>query len=52
MLGAFLNAMEEAIFDSSDVHDNQKMQLLSDAKKMEVFKRIAFDVLLQRSEGG
>ena len=45
MLGDFTKAMDEAILGSSDAHQNQMMQLLSDANRLSVFSRIVFDLL-------
>ncbi|MCK5896229.1 MAG: hypothetical protein KAG20_05460, partial [Cocleimonas sp.] len=49
MLGEFDNAVEDAILGSSEAHQHQMMQLLSDPKRMEIFKKIAFDVLQKES---
>lgn len=45
LLGDFPKALVNAVMDSSDAHDNQKMQLLSDPKKLEQFTRLVFDLL-------
>lgn len=45
MLGDFTKAMDEAILGSSDAHQNQMMQLLSDPNRLAVFSRIVFDLL-------
>ena len=45
MLGDFEKALFDAIIDSSEVHQNQKMQLLSDANRSAQFARIIFDLL-------
>ncbi|ADE54195.1 type I restriction endonuclease subunit R [Coraliomargarita akajimensis] len=45
MLGDFPKAVDEAIMDSSDAHQNQMFQLLSDPKKSKTFARIVFDLL-------
>lgn len=45
LLGDFPKAVDDAILDSSDAHENQKMQLLSDPKKAAAFARLVFDLL-------
>jgi len=45
LLGDFPQAVDDAILDSSDAHQNQKMQLLSDPEKAALFSRIVFDLL-------
>jgi len=51
MLGDFLKAIEDAILDSSDAHQNQMMQLLADPSKTPKFGRIVFDLLVQGQAG-
>ena len=45
MLGDFPKAIDDAILDSSDAHQNQMFQLLSDPKKVQKFGRLIFDML-------
>ncbi|MCF6764201.1 DEAD/DEAH box helicase family protein [Thiotrichales bacterium 19S3-7] len=45
MLGAFPKAVDDAVIDSSDAHQNQMMQLLSDSSKAEKFKKIILQLL-------
>ncbi|MDH5327950.1 MAG: DEAD/DEAH box helicase family protein [Gammaproteobacteria bacterium] len=45
MLGDFHKAVDEAVMDSSEAHQNQMMQLLSDPEKAKGFARIVFDLL-------
>ncbi|MFV2005519.1 MAG: type I restriction endonuclease subunit R, partial [Gammaproteobacteria bacterium] len=45
MLGDFPKAIDDAVMDSSDAHQNQMMQLLSDPKKAAGFARVVFDLL-------
>jgi len=45
MLGDFSKAIDDAVMDSSEAHNNQMMQLLSDPKKAEGFARVVFDLL-------
>lgn len=45
MLGDFPKAIDDAILDSSDAHQNQMMQLLSDPNKNAQFARVVFDML-------
>ncbi len=45
MLGEFPKALDEAIFDSSDAHENQKMQLLSDPNKIKRFGSLVFQMM-------
>jgi len=51
MLGDFSTAIDDAILGSSDAHQNQMMQLLSDATKAAGFSKLVFDLLMQRNEG-
>ena len=45
MLGDFPKAIDDAILDSSDAHENQKLQLLSDPHKAKRFAKLIFDLL-------
>ncbi len=45
MLGDFSKAIDDAIMDSSEVHQNQMMQLLSDPAKTASFAKVVFDLL-------
>lgn len=45
LLGNFANAVDDAIIDSGDAHQNQMMQLLSDPSKAHKFARVVFDLL-------
>ena len=45
MLGDFPKAVDNAIMDSSEAHQNQMMQLLSDPTKAAGFARVVFDLL-------
>jgi type I restriction enzyme R subunit len=45
MLGDFTKALYDAILESSEVHQNQKLQLLTNSRKSEDFARIVFDLL-------
>jgi len=45
LLGDFSKAVDDAVMDSSDAHQNQMMQLLSDPAKASNFSRIVFDLL-------
>ncbi len=45
MLGDFTKAVDDAVIDSSDAHQNQMMQLLSDPEKAKDFARVVFDLL-------
>ena len=49
MLGDFLHSAEDAIFESDEAHQNQKMQLLTDPAKMNQFVRILFDMLKNKA---
>jgi type I restriction enzyme R subunit len=44
MLGDFPKALDDAILDSSDAHENQKLQLLSDPEKAKGFARLMFEL--------
>lgn len=45
MLGDFSKAIDDAVMDSNEAHQNQMMQLLSDPKKAQGFARVVFDLL-------
>jgi type I restriction enzyme R subunit len=45
MLGDFIKAVDDAVMDSSEAHQNQMMQLLSDPLKYSTFAKIIFDLL-------
>ena len=50
MLGDFMKAVDDAIIDSSNAHENQKMQLLTSQQKHERFANLLYDYLtLQRN---
>ncbi len=49
LLGDFPKAVDDAILDSSDAHEEQKMQLLSDPKKAALFFKLIFDLLKKAS---
>lgn len=50
LLGDFPKAVDDAILTSSDAHQNQMYQLLSDPKKAEQFSSLIFD-MIQKSSG-
>ena len=45
MLGDFSKAVDDAVMDSSDAHNNQMLQLLSDPAKAAGFAKVVFDLL-------
>ena len=45
MLGDFPQAIDDAILDSNEAHQEQMMQLLSDPSKTAQFARVVFDML-------
>ncbi|WP_440053526.1 type I restriction endonuclease subunit R [Pseudoalteromonas sp. T1lg65] len=45
MLGDFPKAIDDAILDSNEAHQEQMMQLLSDPSKTAQFARVVFDML-------
>jgi type I restriction enzyme R subunit len=45
MLGDFPGAMDDAIMNSSEAHQNQMMQLLSDPAKNAQFQKLIFEML-------
>ncbi|WP_347989883.1 DEAD/DEAH box helicase family protein [Methylomonas sp. AM2-LC] len=45
LLGGFRKAVDDAIMDSSEAHQNQMMQLLSDPTKAANFAKVVFDLL-------
>ncbi len=50
MLGDFSKAVDDAVLDSNEAHQNQMLQLLSDPAKAEGFAKLVFE-LLQRRDG-
>lgn len=48
MLGDFSKALDNAILDSNEAHQNQMLQLLSDPNKAANFARVVFDLLTVR----
>jgi type I restriction enzyme R subunit len=50
MLGDFVKAFDDAVLGSSEAHQNQMMQLLSDATKAAGFSKLVFDLLKQRNQ--
>lgn len=50
MLGDFPKAVDDAIIDSNEVHQDQMMQLLSDPQKAAGFARVIFDLLVRADE--
>ena len=48
MLGNFANAMDEAVIDSAEAHQNQMIQYLNDKKVSSGFQRIVFDMLVKK----
>lgn len=47
MLGDFIKAIDEAVMDSGDAHNNQMMQLLSNPASATNFARVVFDLLVR-----
>ena len=47
MLGDFPKAIDDAVMDSNEAHQNQMIQLLSDPSKAAGFARVVFDLLSQ-----
>ena len=45
LLGDFSRAVDDAILDSGDAHQNQMMQLLSDPRRAAGFAKVVFDIL-------
>lgn len=45
MLGDFTKAVDDAVMDSSDAHQDQMMQLLSDPAKAAGFVKVLFGLL-------
>jgi type I restriction enzyme, R subunit len=45
MLGDFPKAVDDAVMDSSEAHQNQMVQLLSDPSKAKGFARVVFELL-------
>lgn len=45
MLGDFPQAVDDAVMDSNEAHQNQMLQLLSDPEKAKGFARVVFDLL-------
>ncbi len=47
MLGDFPKALDDAVMDSSEAHQNQMMQILSNRQVAEGFARVVFDLIKQ-----
>jgi len=45
MLGDFSKAVDDAIMDSGDAHNNQMMQLLANPAKAAGFAKVVFELL-------
>ena len=45
MLGDFTKAVDDAVMDSGEAHQNQMMQLLSDPEKAKGFAKVVFDLI-------
>jgi len=45
MLGDFPKAMDDAVMDSNEVHQNMMLQLLSDPQRAAAFRYVVFDLL-------
>lgn len=48
MLGDFPRAVDDAVLSSSDAHQKQMLQLLSDPAKAASFARVVFDLLVRK----
>jgi len=48
MLGGFKKAIDDAVMDSGEAHQNQMMQILSNPEKSALFSRIVFDLLMNQ----
>ncbi|CAN2041265.1 type I restriction enzyme, R subunit [Candidatus Magnetomoraceae bacterium gMMP-15] len=51
ILGDFSKAVDDAIMDSNEAHQNQMIQLLSDPLKFQGFKRMILDLLIMLKIG-
>jgi len=51
MLGDFSKAVDDAVMESSQAHQNQMMQLLSDPSKAADFARVVFDLVNLKTDG-
>lgn len=49
LLGDFPKAVDDAVMNSGEAHQNLMMQLLSDPEKAATFARVVFDLLVQRT---
>ncbi|MBS97740.1 MAG: restriction endonuclease subunit R [Oceanospirillaceae bacterium] len=48
-LGDFPQAVDDAVMDSSDAHQNQMMQILSNPQVAQGFARVVFDMLINKN---
>lgn len=48
MLGDFPGALDEAVMESGEAHQNQMMQYLNSKELQEGFRRVVFDMLLRK----
>ncbi len=47
MLGHFPKALDDAVMDSGEAHQNQMMQILSNPEVAKGFARVVFDLIRQ-----
>lgn len=52
MLGDFATALDDAVMDSSDAHQNQMKQVLGSKETAASFQRVVFDLLLAGMKAG
>ena len=52
LLGDFSGALDEAVMESGDAHQNQMMQYLNNKKLQQGFQRVVFDMLLAKRAAG
>ena len=48
LLGDFAGALDEAVMDSGEAHQNQMMQYLNSKELQAGFQRVVFDMLLAK----
>jgi type I restriction enzyme R subunit len=51
MLGDFSGALDDAVMESSEAHQNQMMQVLNNKDVAAKFGRVVFDLLMARGQG-
>lgn len=52
LLGDFPGALDQAVMESGEAHENQMMQYLNSKELQAGFQRVVFDMLLRKAATG